>query len=366
MKLLYLITDWDYGGAEMQVMRISQWMKKHGYEVVLVSMMIPKADDWTQTLKDCGIEVQTLGMKKGYGDWKAVFTMLKIVKKEKPKVIHSHMFHANLLSRIVWIFVKDIKVINTVHGEEEFLGKRRWVYRGLNCMSEITVCCGKTLAEQAQKMQCISKGKLKVIYNGLDTDQYKKNDKIKDTLRSEFKLKDSDFVWISVGRLYPVKNQNYLIQEFTRLYSRFSNARLLLVGDGPDKDKLMKHVNKFGMDKAIIFTGKRNDISTFLNIADAFVLSSIHEGLPLCLQEASSIGLPLVATDVGGCREIVIDGENGFLCKSEEIGGLCKCMEKVMELDLDERTRMSAKSREIAIENFEMDTIADKWIKLYE
>ena len=102
-------------------------MKKHGYEVVLVSMMIPKADDWTQTLKDCGIEVQTLGMKKGYGDWKAVFTMLKIVKKEKPKVIHSHMFHANLLSRIVWIFVKDIKVINTVHGEEEFLGKRRWV-----------------------------------------------------------------------------------------------------------------------------------------------------------------------------------------------------------------------------------------------
>ncbi len=175
----------------------------------------------------------------------------------------------------------------------------------------------------------------------------------------------NDFVWITIGRLNKVKNQEYLISEFNLLQAEYPNTKLIITGDGPMKDTLLNQVSALKLNNKVIFTGNRTDIVNLLSASDAFVLSSINEGLPLSLQEAGSVGLPLVATNVGGCSEVVYDGENGYLCESDKRGALSEAMIRIISIKEDQRRMMGDKSREIVKNNYDISSVATKWHVLY-
>lgn len=361
MKIMYVMTDLALGGAEIQVMRMIERIYQNN-NVIFVSMMVTESKEMKRKLDNMGVKLYSLGLERGSMTIKSFIDFLAIVRKEKPDVIHSHMIHANFLLRAASVFLHKCLKINTVHGEEEYAGKRKIIYRLTDFLVDYTVCCGKILYDQAIKKKIISTKKIKYICNGLDTNAYNFSNESRCKLREKYGISD-EFVWITVGRLNEVKNHKYLLSEFRNLTK--NNCMLVVVGDGPLYDELERYVCEFDLSN-VIFTGKRNDIADLLSMADAFVLSSIHEGLPLSLQEAGAIGLPLVSTNVGGCSEVISEGVNGYLCESNVMGSLSESMRKVMEKSRIERERMGRKSREIMVGRFNMTKTVEKWLELYD
>lgn len=364
MKIMYVITSLNLGGAETQVLRMCKNMKEKAHDVCLVLMVDAQSDDILNKVKEHSIRCYSLHMKRGKASLKAYIHFLSVIKKEKPDVVHSHMIHANLLLRASAPFIKHTKKINTIHGEEEYLGRRKQIYRITDSLTDYTVCCGKNLYEQAKEYKIVSFRKLKYICNGLDTGEYLFDQRARLEKRISLQI-DDEFVWITVGRLSEVKNQKYLIMEFKRIMDVDSNAKLVIVGDGHLMDDLKQLSERSGLGKNVIFTGKRSDISELLSCADGFVLASVHEGLPLSLQEAGAVGIPLVSTDVGGCNEVIVEGKNGYLCESNEPGALSQAMLKVMQKNSEERALMGKMSREIIVEKFDITNVMKEWEELY-
>ena len=112
--------------------------------------------------------------------------------------------------------------------------------------------------------------------------------------------------------------------------------------------------------------GLRSDISALLNASDGFVLSSNYEGLPLVLQEAAAVGLPMVSTDVGGCNEVVLEGKNGYLVEKKNSVALAEAMLMVMNLTEDEQLKLGAASKKLVEEEFSMDQVMKKWYQMYK
>lgn len=365
MKIMYVLTDLAVGGAEIQVLRMCKYMsEKRSYKISLVSMIMPESKKMARQLSEYGVKLYTLRMDRGKADFYAYVKFLKIINIERPNVIHSHMIHANLMVRAAVPFIGKIKIINTVHGEEEYSGGRKTVYRLTDIFSDYTVCCGKVLFEQAKEYKICSVDKLKYICNGIDINAFSFDLSARKRIRDEFNLGDS-FVWMSVGRLEAVKNQKYLISEFLKVHAINKETKLLIVGDGSLKSELISLTKKYRLEDAVIFTGHRNDVGALLSAADAFVLSSLHEGLPLSLQEAGAESLPLVSTDVGGCNEVILQELNGYLCESNKKDELGGAMIRIMKKNKDELKAMGEKSKKIVTDRFDLLKAMQKWESLY-
>lgn len=366
MKILYLITSYGIGGASIQLHRMCNYMLKKGHEVILVTMLVAESQEMVEELEKKGALCFSLEMKRGQAKVSSIIKLVKIINKYSPDIINSHMVHANFLARIVKPFIRHKNVIiNTIHGEEEYLGKRRIIYKLTNPFSTYTVCVGEVLKKQAVRLKIAPINNLKVIYNGLDTNFFAPKSTMRKKLREKNNIDSNVFIWINVGRYEKVKNQAYLIKEFKNIVYVFPNTKLFIVGYGTEMKNLYEIIKQEGLTQNIELIGKINNVEEILNMADAFVLSSIHEGLPLTLQEAGAVGLPLVSTDVGGCSEIIEEGVNGYLCVSNKPGALSQAMLNIMKKNKLEVNRMGEKSREIVVRKFDHLKVMEEWENLY-
>ncbi|GAI02580.1 unnamed protein product, partial [marine sediment metagenome] len=141
---------------------------------------------------------------------------------------------------------------------------------------------------------------------------------------------------------------------------------LYIVGDGPLKQELKAKIQDLGLEDRVYLIGVCKDIPTLLSQADALVLSSVWEGLPNVILEAMAAGLPIVATDIGGVRELVSDGENGFLVPCQEPMLLAEAMMHLMAITEQKRTEMGKRGRTIVKKKYNINIIVKKWEALYE
>lgn len=364
MKILYVSTSCGVGGASVQIRRTCEYMISQGNQVILMSLLPPFSDEMVRSLEILGVRYVNLNMKRGSARLSDLIRFIKYTNSEKPDVIHSHMVHANFLVRIASPFLRCKNIINTIHGEEEFLGIRKYVYRITDSMAKYTVCVGDVLAQEAISRHIVSMKRVNVIYNGLDLAKYHRDFDIRKKMRNEYGVEDS-FVWITVGRFESVKNHIYMINEFSKVTKYFPSSKLFMIGYGTEEGRIQNLIEKKGLQEKIVLTGKRNNVNDYLNMADAFVLSSIHEGLPLSLQEAGAVGLPLVSTNVGGCREIVVESQTGYLCESNKEGELSSCMLRLMNLKEKERIAFGNRAKMLVRDKFDISNIMEEWMALY-
>lgn len=367
MRLLFVITSLNHGGAETQLLRMIQYFIQHSdYEIKVVVMVSPNYSKFKDQIIMSGIEYTDLGAARGKFTLKNLVDFLKVIKAFKPDVVHSHMIHANLLARFSRLFVRIPFLVNTIHGEEELIGKRVLAYKLTDKLCNITTAVSEVILDQAVKRGAVDKKKIKILYNALDIIHYQPDPTLKHQLREEFKISREAFVWIIVGRLDAVKNHELLIQAMSILNHKGKFPYLIVLGDGVLRGHLEEMVeNKLLVKDKIIFCGNCENVHEVLNIADAFVLSSNNEGLPLVLQEAAALELPIVSTDVGGCNEVVINNKNGLLVRKESSSNLAEAMECIMKLSAEERIQMGHISRKIAIEKFDIRNVMSEWIALY-
>jgi len=209
-----------------------------------------------------------------------------------------------------------------------------------------------------------------VIYNGVDTERFRPRELWRagkrspsSELRAQFGIGDDEQLVIAAGRLVPQKRPELLLSAFAIVHKSRPGTRLLVLGSGELHDSLVELSRELGIAHGVIFAGYRKDVAECLAASDVFVSSSAKEGFSNVLLEALATGLPAVVTDVGGNRDAIRDGQEGFLCEP------CADVlaERVVRIltDAELRKEMSRNARSRAME-FGLEQMADQTAALYE
>lgn len=360
---MFLITGLNYGGAESQLKELAVRLKKRNHEILIVTMIPPHA--FIQELKKAGITIKTLYMRRGMPDPRAIFRLASLIRDFRPDILHSHMVHANILARVVRMMTRFPVLVCTAHSIDEGGRIREWAYRLTDPLCDITTQVSMAGLRRYIQVKAVPENKILFIPNGVDTKRFQPNEEARKILRHEFSF-TNEFVWLAVGRIEEAKDYPNMIYAFSLLIKSCPDARLLIAGQGTYKTNIEQLVEELGLKDFVKFLGIRSDVPELMNAADAFVMSSLWEGMPMVLLEAAAVGLPIVATDVGGNREVIVDKQSGFLVPSRDSSLLADAMEKVMGLQSDDRKKMGMAGRKYVEEHFSMDRVVELWEELYE
>ena len=262
---------------------------------------------------------------------KPIKKLLGYVNKNKIELIHTHLIEADMYGFITKLMNPKIKLICTKHDTNEF--RRKIFWRLINKLFSLNVnqvlAVSKSVKEFITKYEFIPPQKIKVLYNGINTNKFKISEDTK-KLKQEFKLKDKDFIIGIAGRLIKQKGHRYLFKAIATLKDKIPGIKLLIVGDGEIRKELEEYVHKLNIEREVIFLGFRKDMPALYSLMDVFCLPSEFEGFGVVLIEAMACEKPVVATKVGGVPEVVLDGETGILVPPKNPDALAQAILKLL------------------------------------
>lgn len=318
MKILYCITSASWGGAQLHVLELCADQLKRGNEVIFIVGNEGPLLDKVKKLKGLKIIFLPSLVREinPINDMKAIIELRKIIKKESPDIVHLHSSKAGVVGRIAAIGLrKRVKVIFTVHGwaftdgVSSTLKKHlyRKIEKSVARFTDLFICVSNYDAKIGKRDGVLNnKSNVVVIHNGSPLPQ---QNAVNYSIHSPIRL-------VMIARFSHQKDQKTLINAVAKLPK--SDYRLTFVGDGETLNNNKKIVSNLNLNKNIKFVGFKDDVSKELIENDVYILSTHYEGLPISIIEAMSYGLPILATDVGGNSEMVINNINGFLFSSEE------------------------------------------------
>lgn len=324
MNIVFVHSALPVGGAEILRKFVADEVKKRSisFNICLISGAGIIAVD----LEKAGVTVDYLNCNKSIYRPSATLRLAKYLKLQQCDIVQSSQFNSNFHTRIAAKLAGVPCVICEEHG----------IYRWKDWWHRLA---DKFLANWCDKIIAVSQAvkdfnvheigipadKIEVLHNCLDTD-HSHFTKSRDESRAEFGLAADEFVIGHVGTLRKEKAHDILLQAFARFRSQRKGAKLLLVGNGPLKSRIVQQVDSLGLNDAVIFAGSRSDVPDVLKAMDLFVFPSRNEALGIALLEAMYSGLPVIAARTGGIPEIVKDGETGVLVESENIESLTQAM----------------------------------------
>jgi glycosyltransferase involved in cell wall biosynthesis len=361
-RITYLATSSWTGGAERQVHDLAVRMQQDGWDVNVISML-PLGPTFAD-LPGLGIPTESLGMRRGFGDPRALVRLAVLLRDARTDVLHAHMVHANLLARLSRLVRRTPVVISTMHNQYQGARWRMVAYRLTDRLGDATTSVSEVARLDAIRLGAVAEDRIVTVPNGIELARFSRDDVARARLRHELALGDG-FVWLAVGRLASAKDYPNLIEAFARLREAHDPGRLLILGAGPDEAIVRGRIEQAGLAGRVRLLGERPDVPDLMSAADAFVMSSAWEGLPLVLLEASASSLPIVTTDVGGNREAVHDGVTGFVVPPRDAEALAIAMRRLLDLDEGEREAMGRAARALMISTFDMDVVSARWQSMY-
>ncbi len=369
IKIGYIVRSLDYGGVEKYVVDLVNNLDDTLFCSVI--FCLTEKGELAKKIKNNRIKVYELHKKKG-NDFLISIRLGKLLQLEQIDIIHSNNWSTFVESVLAKLYArKNIKLMYTQHGMEmndfESKAKRFFRNRLRQCLFFfLDQCIAVSLATKKfiNKEWIVPEKDVRLIYNGVDFSELKVDSNKKNKLRLSFGIKENEIVIGSVGRLMKVKNYPLLIKAVSLLYQKNKKVKLLFVGNGPEKNHLNAIAEQMKLENNIIFAGQRDDVTELLSIMDIFVLPSISEGISLALLEAMAAGLPVIATSVGGNKEIIQDGINGLLVESDNEKELFKAMQLIIsEKKINEQIRKNGLLRVKSI--FSLDRMVKDYQIIY-
>jgi len=293
------------------------------------------------------------------GQLTTIFRLRQIFRRKNVSLIHANGTFS-LLSSLLAAKINGTPVVWTFH--TGYLPQRAGGFiRLLTKSVDKTICVSDFLKKNLTN----SKGKQKfvTIHNGVDLKEF---EIINHTnLRGKLQIEANDLVVGTVSRLSEMKGIRYLLEAFPLIVQNCKHVKFLIVGDGPQKDKFENMALDYGGDGIIHFVGFQKDPLKWISIMDIFVLPSLSEALPYSILEAMGFGKPIVATDVGGVKEIVREGINGYLVPLQSSQELAKAILKLLQ-NKTKRKLMGKASRRIVEKEFTEEKMIEKTMAVYE
>lgn len=347
-KLIIFIGTLQSGGAERVVSEISAMYADHFKEIVLLtyydSPIFYRID--SRIRLEC-IEART----KTRNRVKNAFWMRKFVQHEKPDVFLSFMISLNLFSIWSLAFVKKHLVVCERNDPSKIGSRlmrkfRNFSYHFCDRIEVQTLNGKKYFSKSIQE-------KITIIANPNHITLEQRNEVLRTPKENRI---------ANVGRLIQQKNYPLLINSFADVLKYYPEYKLDLYGDGEDRNELQNLVNSLGIDKSVVFHGVIPNAYMKLGSAKVYVLPSYIEGMPNALMEAMAVGMPCVATDVSGVRDIITDGENGFIVTVNDKESMVDRIKKLIESDIL-RNKFSHNTISV-FEKFEKERIFKQWLEL--
>ncbi|HCG76369.1 MAG: hypothetical protein CO162_02405 [bacterium (Candidatus Ratteibacteria) CG_4_9_14_3_um_filter_41_21] len=352
IKVIHLIEDLKIGGAERVVANIAEGLDKERYQISI--WCLAGGGEIADELKAKGIDLKILGIGN-YHNPLNILKLILLLKKERFNIVHMHGYFATTIGRIA-ARISGIPILVThLHTTHYNLKLRNIIVdKILNLFTQKIICVSEAVKKSFIDTEDGAKGKFIVIYNGIDKKKY--------TLHQ---LDDRREIITTVSSLYPHKGHTHLLKAMKEVLTSFPRVRFWIVGEGPLKEKLKKEAINLEISSQVSFLGKRKDIPEILSQSVLFVLPSLREGLPLTILEAIAVGLPVIATEVGGIPEAVIDKETGFLVPPENAEALAEAIINLLK-NPKMMEEMGQKGRKIFEEKFTTQIMIGKLENLYQ
>lgn len=359
-KVCHILDSLKVGGIEKNVIEIAAGLESFEHHVWFLQDKGPLADE----LERKGIAIREFGFRGAMRPG-ALITLVQAMRKERFDIVNGHGLYPSMWSSAAG-FMAGVPV-RIVHAQSTY-GALSWrdtmKLRLLMPVTSKIVAVSEAVRESLVVNVGLPEEKIEIIYNSA-SDMRIAAGLSRCATRESLGIGDS-FAVGCVGRLVDFKGQEYLIEAIKNVRRRGVNATCIIVGDGPERERLEAIASAAELSDAVHFLGTRYDIATVLSAMDSLIQPSIvREGLPLSLAEGASMGLPLIATEIGGNDEIVSDGENGFIVPPRDAEALT---EKIIYLAKNpaEVQRMGERSRKIWEERFTAAEMVGRLGALYK
>jgi sugar transferase (PEP-CTERM/EpsH1 system associated) len=283
----------------------------------------------------------------------------------RPHIVQTHNW-ATLLEGIVAATCAGVPLV--IHAEHGTIQGGRWrlvTQRFLWRRVHKVLCVSQAHRQRLADTVGFPYDGLMPIRNGVDINAFTPRPADKEAIRAEMGLELDPLYIGTVGNLRPVKNQTLLLQAAQQVCAKYRHVRVVIIGEGPLREQLMRTAEELGIQKQVRLLGARAEIPDLLNALDIFVLPSLSEGLPMSVLEAMACGLPVVATGVGGIPEVVVDGETGLLVPSQDVWQLVGALETLVQ-QATTRIRFGQQGRQRAVEHFSLQRMVHEYQTLYE
>jgi len=362
-KIVFVITDLDFGGAEQVLFDLCQGLKEKFQIRVLT---LKGKGHFAKLIEDLGIPVKSyeLGRKKGFSYFLrflyALFQTFRDLSQFQPDIVQGILFQGNLAARIAGKLSGAKVVLCSLHTFDQ--AALKIIIEKLSS----SLAQKYLVVSEALKIFCIKKvaipaDKIVVIRNGIPLPQ-----KVfaQDDLREKLGIKSGARMIGAIARLHPEKGIDLLIRAFQHLASEFPDSRLVIIGDGPEKENLKKSAQSLGISSRVIFAGFQPDPEKYLSLFDLFALPSRMEAMPVALMQAMAAGKAIVAAKVGGVPELVADHQEGILVPAEDEFMLTRAISRLLrEPELAKRLGENARAK--AEREFSLEKMIGSYHQLY-
>jgi glycosyltransferase involved in cell wall biosynthesis len=344
------------------VVNLTTHLDQQRFEVAVISLADALGSVLEQRLAERRLRVWYLGKEPGF-DPRMLRRIRNVVREFRPHIVHTHLCVHYVFPSLTRL--RPLRHVDTVHlpFKSNHWRKLLWLHRIAYRRGVIPVAVSRYVAERVERLYNVRN--CLVIPNGIPVADFRPSASSRQIWRKEWGYQEQDVLLVCVARLEKQKNHAMLLRAFARAVEAVSGAHLLLVGEGGCRGDLELQARELRLQGKVHFLGQRSDVTEVLGAADIFVLASQDEGNPLSLMEAMAVGLPVVATAVGGVPELIEDHRSGLLVKPDDSDGTANAMLRLLQ-DTEMRRTMAASAVQRAIQTFSVSGMARRYTEFYE
>lgn len=397
IRIVRIIARLNIGGPAMNVYSLTKGLDKDKFRSTVVTGRISSKEGDMSYLFD-SIDTKPIvipELRRDISvkmDLKAVIRVSKILRREKPNIVHTHTSKAGSSARLAALFYnlvsgKKLRTVHTFHGHvfEGYFSKKKalifvWVERLLARGTDVIIAISKTQkTDLAKKFRIAPQEKIKTVSLGFDLKPFLTSKALKGQFRRKFGIDDHAFLVGIVGRLVPIKNHVMFLKTAKRLVERHPQKPMVfvVVGDGELREELESFCRNQGLWDHVRFCGWIKEISYAYADLDVVALTSMNEGTPVSIIEAMASGVPVIATDVGGISDLLgphMGGlssngfevcERGILCRQNDVLGFEKGLEYLSKAEEDEKRDRLRRARSFVEGRFSERRLIDDMTSIY-
>ena len=375
-RVLHVITRLDRGGSAENTLLTVAGSDQSRFAITLAHGLTQgRRSDTEERAKSRGVDfIKIIPLVRDIvppKDVLALFSLQRLMRKGGFQIVHTHTSKGGLLGRIAAYLAGVPIVVHTPHGHvfygyygailsRVFIWLERWAARFTDRIIVLTAAD----AEDHVRFGIAAPEKFSVIHSGIDFSPFEKAGRQCRETRLALGLDPNGLVVGTLGRLTAIKGQDDLLRAFVRLQKQLENVWLLLVGDGEERGNLEHLAERLGVAERVVFAGWRDDIQALLRTMDIFAFPSLNEGMGKALVEAMYVGLPSVATAVGGVPELIEHGVEGLLVPARHPEKLASALEELAR-DEEKRQTFGAAARQRA-QAYSVESMIEKIEVLYD
>lgn len=374
-KILYIITKSNWGGAQRHVFDLATNMPKDDYEVVVAA---GGNGPLHEKLKSSGIKTVTIGaLERDTDVLKDSFSLLaifRVIKSEKPDILHLHSPKAGGLGAFSARLLRVPKIIYTVHGwtyKEQRKGLEKFLIYTISWFTVIlahkTIVVSKDDFEKSPNF--LNKGKIVMIHNGIAPFDCLPRVESQREIFGKTSIYPNNLTIGCIAELHRNKGLSYVISAIADIRKQDADSKhpiiFGVIGDGEERKNLENLAKNSKLENSVFFAGYKENASKFLSAFDLFILPSLKEGLPYALLEAGSVGLPLIATSVGGAPDIITDMETGILIRPKDVKEIANALRFFIQ-NPQKIAEFGGKLKERIANDFSLGKMIRETIEIYK